>query len=260
MAEGDVALVVEGPVARLVLRRSAKRNALTAAMVKRLQTLLDHVEERDVRLVVWSHDGPFFCAGWDVNERSRSDSSSAGLAHLLERMLRSPLPQVAELHGGALGAGLALMAGCDLVITSSTATFAMSEVRLGVVPALVLAPLRHRAPHHVLQSLALTGRRFGAETAQRAGLVHEIAPPSMVSRRTHEVVAALLEAAPGALATTKAMLTSAPDLQADLLAAAELSSEVFRSREAHEGMAAFTEGRMPSWRRAWPLDVGEPSA
>jgi methylglutaconyl-CoA hydratase len=242
-----------GPVATLILDSPSNRNALSRALVAQLaQALKDVAADDRVRAVVLAAEGPTFCAGADLSERRQPATGGppgGGVPEVLELLVGSPKVVVAQVEGAVRGGGLGLLAASDIVVASTRSTFAFSEVRVGVAPAMVAVPLLRVMQTRALAKWALTGDVFSAEEAQAAGLVTDTVVPADLEARVAHLVDGLRQAAPGALAATKALLAglrSRPFSEA-LAEATARSEEIFGSDEAAEGMAAFLEKRSPSW-------------
>jgi enoyl-CoA hydratase/carnithine racemase len=217
-------------VVRLASARN--RNALSLRM---LDELLAHVAAADGRGLVLDHEGPVFCAGIDLRERQVTDGHSELLAELLRALRDYPKPFLCRVDGPVRGGGMGLVACADIVVASERASFAYSEVKVGVAPALVLSVTK--APAAPLLPWLLTGAPFDADTALRLGLV------TRVGTSLEPELAAIRAAGPEAVATVKALVRDGIDLDR----AERLSAELFASPEAREGMAAFAAGRAPAW-------------
>jgi methylglutaconyl-CoA hydratase len=243
-------------VATLTLDSPHNRNALSTALMRRLrEALAAAVADDAVRVIVLDHAGPVFCSGIDLAEAAAASAGTAGgdpaasLPGLLADVWECPKPVVARVAGPARAGGLGLVAAADVAICAEPATFAFTEVRLGVVPAVISAVVLPRLAPRAAARLFLTGEVFDGPAAARAGLVTAAVPAGELDAAVTAVCAELVRAGPGAHAGTKALLRrfAAPDLRTDLAALAELSVGYFRSAEAREGMAAFRERRDPSW-------------
>lgn len=259
MADTDelVHLGFAGGVATITLDSPHNRNALSAQLRKEL---LEQVEtavgDPAVRVIVVTHAGSVFCAGADLKE-ARRDGPGPGdeLPTVLELLWTSSKPVVARLAGPARAGGIGLVAVCDFAVASDTVTFAFSEVRIGVVPAIISVPLRHRVLPHALHRLFLTGETFSARHAVDIGLLSSTVPAADLDVEVRRLVDTLLLGAPGALAGTKqVLLAQAPSLAAELAAMHAVSVRYFASPEGQEGMQAFAEKRPPSWVQAVPSD------
>lgn len=251
LVHGDVA---DG-VATITLDSPHNRNALSARVRRELQQHLDAAAaDPAVRVIVLTHTGPVFCAGMDLRE-SRGATADAQGVHEFPRILttvrRSPTPVVARLAGSARAGGVGLVAACDLAVAADTATFAFTEVRIGVVPAIIAVTVLPRLLPHAARELFLTGETVDAARAAAVGLINAAVPVEQLDAEVARYVGMLRLGAPGALAATKAVLQHPPDgdLDAAFAAMQGLSAHHFASAEGQEGMAAFTEKRPPSWAR-----------
>lgn len=243
--------VDEAGTATLTLDSPANRNALSAQLVGELSAhLADLADDSSVRAVVLTHTGTTFCAGADLAENSREGGPAKGTARLvalLRQILELPKPVVARVEGNVRAGGLGLLGACDMAIVGLTSSFAFTEARLGLAPAMISLTVLPRLTDRSASWWFLTADRFDAAEAARIGLVSAaVADPD-------EALRALLEAlracSPQGLAETKKLLTrsmlAAFDADAEVLAAQ--SARLFQSDEAREGMAAFFERRPPSW-------------
>jgi enoyl-CoA hydratase/carnithine racemase len=235
----------------VVLASPHNRNALS---IRLLHELLEHVQASasgDGQALVLDHEGPVFCAGVDLRERQALNAAEPTHSTLLARLLRAlwdhPKPLLCRVDGAARGGGMGLVACADVVVASPRATFAYSEVKVGVAPALVLAVTLPKVAVGPLLPALLTGEPFDVEAAQRLGLVARVDGGASLEPE----LAAIGANGPNALQTVKRL---ARDVSVeDALAAAErLSAELFAGAEAREGMAAFTERRPPAWVVADP--------
>jgi methylglutaconyl-CoA hydratase len=247
--------VVDG-VATITLDAPRTRNALSAQVRHELQQHLDAATtDPAVRVVVLTHTGPVFCSGMDLRE-SRGASADRQGVHEFPRILRTiltaPTPVVARVAGPARAGGVGLVAACDLAVAADTATFAFSEVRVGVVPAVIAVTVLPRLLPRAAHELLLTGETFDAARAAAIGLVNAAVPADRLDDEVKRYADLLRLGAPGALAATKALLRRPLDDDLDTAFAAmqELSARHFGSAEGQEGMAAFAEKRPPAWVRS----------
>ncbi len=251
-----VHLEIGDGVATITLDSPANRNALSRQLVADLHAALDGAEAAaataEVRTIVLTHTPPAFCAGADLKERASGPPDSAPVVRAFERLMDADVPTIAAVAGPARAGGLGLMASCDLVVVDRAVTFALTEVRIGVVAAMISVPiLRRVVPAHLAAAL-LTGEPFGAEFARNVGLATHVTDD--VTDVVDHLCAAIAAGAPQAVAATKRMLREATDADAGARQAAfarmrALSDHHFQSAEAAEGMAAFAEKRRPSWPR-----------
>ncbi|BDH03224.1 enoyl-CoA hydratase family protein [Streptomyces seoulensis] len=220
------------------------RNALSAPLVAELtDALADCAKDPGVRAVVLTHTGNTFCAGADLRDPPHPDA----LVGLLRQLVELPKPVVARITGHVRAGGLGLVGACDIAASSAGATFAFTEVRIGVAPAVISLPLLPRTDPRALARFYLTGERFGPAEAVRLGLL------TLTGDDVDEALAPVLDglrrSSPEALAATKGLLTARVletfDRDAGRLTA--LSARLFSAPEAREGMTAFLERRDAAW-------------
>lgn len=238
-------------VATVTLDSPANRNALSAQLVSELVGhLADASRDDGVRLVVLTHTGSTFCAGADLAESAREGGPSKGtqrLVELLRMILELPKPVVALVDGNVRAGGLGLIGACDIVMASDASSFAFTEARLGLAPAIISLTLLPRLDQRAASRFFLTGERFDAQVAARIGLVTEAS--SDVVAATDEVIRDLLLGSPQGLRASKALNTASllADFDADAIRLAEESAKLFESDDAREGIASFLEKRPPRW-------------
>ncbi|MGA5123680.1 enoyl-CoA hydratase family protein [Streptomyces pseudogriseolus] len=231
-------------VETLSLDAPERRNALSAALVADLAAALtDAGKDTGVRAVVLTHTGNTFSAGADLRDPPAPET----LVDLLRQIVELPKPVLARITGHVRAGGLGLLAACDIAVASRAATFAFTEVRIGVAPAVISLPLLPRSDPRALARYYLTGERFDVDEAVRTGLL--TAAGDDVDEVLAPVLDGLRRSAPEALAETKWLLTARVletfDRDADALTA--LSARLFASAPAREGMTAFLERRDPEW-------------
>ncbi|MFF9109466.1 enoyl-CoA hydratase family protein [Streptomyces sp. NPDC014805] len=220
------------------------RNALSAALVTALaDALTDSAKDPDVRAVVLTHTGTTFCAGADLRDPPHPDA----LVDLLRQILHLRKPVVARITGHVRAGGLGLLAACDIAAASPEATFAFTEVRIGVAPAVISLPVIPRTDPRALARYYLTGERFDTIEAVRLGLLTTTADD--VDEALAPVLDGLRRSSPQALAETKRLLTARvlETFDRDAAGLTALSARLFSSAEAREGMTAFLEKRDPAW-------------
>lgn len=250
-----VRLERDGGVARLLLDSPANRNALSAQVRSALHAgLRAAIADDSVRSIVLGHTGSVFCSGADLKEtRSGPPVADAPtVPQILVEIWRSPKPVIAALSGVARAGGLGLVAACDVVIASDAVTFACTEVRLGVVPAVISAVMLPRMAPSAIHQLYLSGLPVSARWAQAAGLVDVVTEPDRIEDEVLRMTEAFALAAPHALAATKRLTrseTAIAQLEAELADLERSSAGFFASDEGREGLAAFAEKRKPSWVR-----------
>ena len=234
-------------VARIVLDSPSNRNALSRQLVGELHEAIDQAETADARAIVLGHEGPAFCAGADLKERSDGPPDSSPFVAVLERLMDTERPTIAAVQGAVRAGGIGLMASCDLVVVDPAITFALTEVRIGVAAAIISVPILRRATPGKIASAFLTGEPFDAATARELGLVTHVTDD--VPATVDSLCAGIRAGAPRAVAATKRLLYTVPSLDRDEAFARmrALSDELFAGPDAAEGMSAFREKRPPVW-------------
>ncbi|WP_028938681.1 enoyl-CoA hydratase-related protein [Pseudonocardia spinosispora] len=248
-----VHLEIESGIATITLDSPHNRNALSAQLRGELHAHLTSAIDSDaVRAIVLTHTGTVFCAGMDLKESRGASASEQGVADFPETLRliwTSPTPVIARLAGPARAGGVGLISACDLAIAADTVTFAFTEVRIGVVPAVISVPLVPQVQPAALHELFLTGETFDARRAAEIGLITKAVPADGLDAEVTRYAEMLRLGAPSALAATKVLLrgSAARTMSDDLAAMAEVSAERFASEEGQEGIRAFMEKRKPSW-------------
>ena len=248
-----------GGVARVTLNRPHVRNAFDDAAIAGLDRAFASLEsDAGVRAVVLCGAGKGFSAGADLawmkrtadydREANRADARALG--GLLRRVARLPKPVIGLVHGAAFGGGAGLVACCDIAIAAENAVFSFSEVRLGLIPA-VVSPYAVEAigPRHARRYF-LTGERFDAAEARRIGLVHDVAPVDGLEEAGERIVAALAANGPRAMAEVKELVADVANRAIDDALIDDTARRIADSRagaEGREGIAAFLEKRRPGW-------------
>jgi methylglutaconyl-CoA hydratase len=248
----------DGAVERLTLNRPDVRNAFNDSMVAEL-TDWAHATAADatVRAVVIGGAGPTFCAGADVAWMSKTveyteaqnieDALAASV--MFSAVNRLPVPVIARVQGGAIGGGAGLAAVCDVVVAEEHAVFGFTEVKLGIIPAVISPFVLAKIGRSAARELFLTGRRFSARHAQEIGLVHSVVPQDDLSAAVDAVLREVMAAGREAVAAAKALIADVWALPADDAPAttARALAERRVSAEGREGLRAFLEKRRPAW-------------
>ncbi|MBP2366700.1 enoyl-CoA hydratase-related protein [Pseudonocardia parietis] len=248
-----VHLDVAAGVATITLDSPRNRNALSAQLRRELITHLDAAIADDaVRAIVLTHTGSVFCAGMDLKESKGADAKQQGVTEvprILTTLWDSPKPVVARLAGPARAGGVGIVAACDIAVAAHDATFAFSEVRIGVVPAVISVTVLPRLSARAAHELFLTGETFDARRAVAIGLINSAVPADDLDAEVARYTGMLRLGAPGALAGAKEMLRRErpATMAADFAAMNELSASFFVADEGQEGIRAFGEKRTPRW-------------
>lgn len=248
----------EGPVEYLTLNRPDVRNAFNEHVVRELTHWAEAVSEDDeVRVAVIAGAGKMFCAGADLTWMAKMASygheenvrDASAMAHMYAALDRLPVPLVGRVHGAALGGGAGLVAVCDIVVSEDHAVFGFTEVKVGILPAVISPYVLMKLGASATRELFLTGMRFDAARARDIGLVHAVVSAGELDACVATYIDELLSAAPEAIATAKELLRKvwgrpAHDtigLAADTIAARRASPE------GQEGLRAFLEKRKARW-------------
>lgn len=240
-------------VGTITLDSPHNRNALSAQLRRELKGHLDAATNDDaVRVIVLAHTGKVFCAGMDLKESRSADSDQQGVNEfpaLLEQIWTSPKPVVAKVAGPARAGGVGLVAACDIAVAAETATFAFTEVRIGVVPAVISVTVLPRLNARQAHELFLTGETFDGRRAAEIGLLNSAVPADDLDAEVKRFTDMLALGGPIALAATKAMLTGQrpESMNDDFAEMLQLSARHFAGEEGQEGIAAFAEKRKPGW-------------
>jgi enoyl-CoA hydratase/carnithine racemase len=236
-----VNIVLVDCVATITLDSPANRNALSQQQLIDFHAALDAAEHGNARVMVLTHTGPAFCAGADLKERSAGRVDSTSFVRAIDRLGTTPAPVIAAVDGPVRAGGIGLMAACDLVVVNASITFAFTEVRIGVAPAIITAPIMQRCGWSKLAAPYLTGEIFDAARALDIGLVTHVTDD--VAATVAELTRGILLGGPNAVTATKMLLRKSQSM-AELQA---LSESLFTSEEGREGMAAFAEKRPARW-------------
>ncbi len=250
----------QGPLARVWFNRPEVHNALSAELGAELAATLHALAHDDaVRCVVLGGRGPSFCAGADISQMKANSGASFEanledankLGGVFATLADFPKPVVARLHGGVYGGGVGFACACDIAVASDDAKFGLTEVRLGILPALISPYVIRRLGDRHARELMLTGERFGADMALRVGLVHHVVPVSDLDAKIDERVTELLKGGPKAQGRIKMLLEHWADATWEEYRAGlpRTLAEVRGSDEAKDGLAAFFEKRPPGWMK-----------
>lgn len=250
---------IDGPVARVWLNRPDLRNAFDGLMVSELRrALFDLHEVAAVRVIVLGGRGPAFCAGADLQwmkamagfTREENLREAQAMADLFYTVYECPKPIVARVHGAALGGGAGLVAAADIPVAALGTQFGFTEVRLGILPAVISPYVIRKIGESAARELFLTGERFEAVKAQEIGLVRASVPPEDLDAAVDSRVQELLKSGPQAIAQAKELIEEVSfrrveDVQRYTV---DAIADVRVSPEGQEGLRAFLEKRKPGWQ------------
>lgn len=258
MAYQHIIVQRDGAVERLTLNRADVRNAFNDAMIAEItEWATAAAGDSSLRAAVIAGAGPTFCAGADVTWMSKtidySEAENVDDARRTSQMFAAidtlPVPVIGRVHGAAIGGGAGLAAVCDVVVAEADATFGFTEVKLGIIPAVISPFVLAKIGRSAARELFLTGRRFTAQHALDIGLVHTVVPAQDLDAAVARVVGDVLTSGREAVAAAKALIAdvwSAPPDQAPALTAATLAARRV-SAEGQEGLRAFLQKRKPGW-------------
>ncbi len=255
----------EWEIAWVTLNRPEKANALNEDMIQGLHDAMHAVENRKhCRLLILGSRGKNFCAGADLNWMRRSAELSYDenvkdaeqLGSLLERLRNLKTPSLALVQGHAAGGALGLLACCDLVLVSEDAHFSLREVRVGLLPAMILPYLMQKMAPSALRRFGLTGESFDAREAHRIGLVSKLSSPQAFSKATRDTIQALLDGAPGAQSAFKELHDRLGPDPTNWDKARQLCVQTIArtrtSEEGQRGLSAFLKQEKPHWVQRLP--------
>lgn len=250
---------VKNSIARVTLNRPDVHNAFNDELIALItKTFSDLSSRDDVRAIVVAAAGASFCAGADLNwmkgmlkytfEENVTDSKA--MAKMFTSIASSPKPVIARVHGTALGGGAGLVAAADIAITIKDVQFGFTEVRLGIIPAVISPFVIARIGAGRTREFFTTGERFNADVAQQIGLVHDVvADESTLDAAIETKTTAILKAAPNAIAAAKTLIQEVGNrsLDSSMQYASDAIAKARTSKEGQEGMKAFLQRKKPPW-------------
>jgi methylglutaconyl-CoA hydratase len=242
----------DGGAAWITLNRPDNRNALSQSLVTELDAHLAAAnDDTNVRCIVITGAGPAFCAGADLkNQNRQGERAGPTFPEVLKRIIDSPKPVIAAVNGAAFAGGLGLVGACDIVVAAEDAQFSFSEVRIGVIPAIIAVVCVPKLGTHHATKLFLTGERFTGTQAVGFGLAHRAVEKSRLHAAVQEEIDMICLGAPNAVVECKKLVRRAAQAQPIDQAFHEMeawSKRMFAAPDGQEGMAAFREKRKPSW-------------
>ncbi|MFL5329016.1 MAG: enoyl-CoA hydratase/isomerase family protein [Gemmataceae bacterium] len=246
-----------GPAAVITLNRADKRNALSRALIAGLAEAFDRAaDDKQARCVILAGAGPTFCAGMDLTELQGTLNAAQDeiwndaltLAKLFDRIYNLPKPTIALVHGPAVAGGAGLVSVCDLAIASGAAKFGYPEVRRGLVAAIVMPHLLRHVGERMARYLLITGEMIDAHEAQVSGLVNDVVPNDELWTRAEQVVNAIAEGGPHAIAQTKELLRQFSKQAMSVEEAARASAAPRLTDECKHGLAAFFAKQPVPWK------------
>lgn len=242
-------------VGTITLDSPHNRNALSRQLTEELARHMDAaIADREVRAIVLTATGTVFCSGADLKEQREANQGGGNtgptaLAPILEAMWNAPKPILGRINGAARAGGMGLVGACDIAVGVEDATFAVNEVRIGVIPAIISVVLVRKLSLTVAMELFLTGETFDGRRAAEIGLLNRAVPAGELDPAASRYLEAIRMGAPGALGGAKRLVRDVPamEMHAGFEEMAARSAVYFASSEALEGMTAFAEKRPPAW-------------
>ena len=241
---------LRGDAAWITLNQPERRNALSddivAGLAGHLRTALD---DGHVRCIVVTGAGPAFCAGADLKSGGMKTAGDNPFVGVMKTIWDSPKPVIGRINGHAFGGGVGLAAACDLTVAADSAMFSFSEVRVGVIPAMISVVVLPKLGIQNAMWLFLTGERFSAQRAAELGLIHRAVPAVDLDSAINDVIGMIHLAGPNAVREAKQLVRRIPLMSMDegFRYTTKKIGELFASEEAAEGMRAFAEKRKPKW-------------
>jgi methylglutaconyl-CoA hydratase len=256
----NLTYALEDGSARITLNRPHVRNAFDRGLIDDLIRAFQTIAEAPsgkIRSVVLAGEGATFCAGADVNwmrdslqlTEEENIRDALHMARMFETINLSPVPVIGRIHGAALGGGVGLVAVCDIAVAAEGTTFAFSEAKLGIAPAVISPYVLRKIGRSHARALFLTAERFDTDRAFQAGLIHIVKPLDQVDAEVERLVKEIATSAPHAVARAKALIAAVPDLLP--VEAGQYTAETIAalrvSPEGQEGLRAFLDKRKPAW-------------
>jgi methylglutaconyl-CoA hydratase len=245
-------------VATVTLARPELHNAFNAPMIAELRDCLTGLaHDEAVRVVVLTGAGPSFCAGGDLTwmqssldwSHEQNTADAQALADMFETAWTLPKPLVGRVNGAAIGGGTGLVACCDIAVAADTARFGFSEVKIGLIPAIIAQYVVPKIGISQARALFVSGERFSAKRAFEIGLVHSVVGATELDATVASLAGQLLSCGPQAVDTAKRLIDAVWSLDRDAARryVVEAIAVARSSAEGQEGMRAFLEKRKPRW-------------
>jgi methylglutaconyl-CoA hydratase len=254
-----LAIEIADRVATLTLNRPDVRNAFNEITIAELALAFDELGRiDDVRAIVLAANGPAFCAGADLNwmkkmagySHSENSEDAGKLADMLRTIYECPKPVVAKVQGDCYAGGMGLVAACDIAVAVTSASFCLSEVKLGLIPATISPYVIKAMGEQAARRYFLTAEKFSAQEAHRIGFVHDIVGAESLDAHVAAIVKALVTSSPNAVREAKVLVRDITGKAIDsamMVDTAERIARIRASEEGREGVASFLEKRKPTW-------------
>lgn len=243
----------------LTLNRPKERNALNAELIELMRaTLSEYHDNHSIRAVILQGAGEHFCAGADIKHmhslqaatHQENIDDATQLAELLWQLYTYPAPVIALVHGAAIGGGVGLLAACDIAFASRDAIFSFSEVKLGLIPAIISPYVLRAIGNRAMRRYFLTAERMSSDTACQLGLIHDVFTADKLVETGMRLADSIAQNGPNAVIAAKKLIADINNQSlnhASALSMAEHLAAIRCTSEAQEGFLAFTEKRLPNW-------------
>lgn len=253
-----IKIKINNNVAEITLNRPDVHNAFNNELIGEFLTLLNELEGQEgLRVIIITGEGKSFCAGADINwmrevinySFSENLRESNRLAELLHKLYNFPIPTIARVNGAAIGGGCGFVSACDIAIAWDDATFSLSEVKIGLIPACICPFVINRLGESKTREMFLTGKRIHGKEAERIGLVNYSVPLATLDEKVSEYVNLILSGGKDAQKKCKELIKTIKHLDEKKIPSytAEMIANLRISKEGQEGMRAFLEKRKPRW-------------
>lgn len=254
-----LAVAIADKVATVTLNRPEVRNAFNEITIAELSLAFDELgRANDIRAIVLGASGPAFCAGADLNwmkkmagySHAENSEDASKLAEMLRAIYLCPKPVIAKIQGDCYAGGMGLVAACDIAVSVTSASFCLSEVKLGLIPATISPYVIRAMGENAARRYFLTAEKFSAQEAHRIGFVHDIVPADALDAHVAAIVNAIVTSSPNAVREAKVLVREISGKTVDaamVVDTAERIANVRASSEGREGVASFLEKRKPSW-------------
>ncbi|MFL6657012.1 MAG: enoyl-CoA hydratase/isomerase family protein [Massilia sp.] len=254
-----LAVSIAGKVATVTLNRPDVRNAFNEFTIAELSLAFNELGRNDeVRAIVLAANGPAFCAGADLNwmkkmavySHAENTEDAGKLADMLRTIYLCPKPVVAKVQGDCYAGGMGLVAACDIAVVASGASFCLSEVKLGLIPATISPYVIKAMGENAARRYFLTAEKFSAQEAHRIGFAHDVVGSEALDAHVDAIVKALVTSSPNAVREAKVLVREVTGKSVDsalVVDTAERIARIRASEEGREGVASFLEKRKPSW-------------
>ncbi len=259
MTYETLTVAINGNIATVTLNRPDVRNAFNEHSINDLTRAFSELgRNENVRAIVLAGNGPAFCAGGDLNwmkkmahyTHEENEADAMQLAQMLRTIYLCPKPTIARVHGDCYAGGMGLVSACDIIVAVPEASFCLSEVKLGLIPATISPYVIKAMGEQASRRYFLTAERFSATEAHRIGMVHELVAADALDAKMAEVLKALVTNSPNAVKEAKVLvrdIAGKPVNDALLADTAERIAHIRASEQGREGVSSFLEKRKPGW-------------